>query len=74
MESAISAEQIGAVQQALDEMDDALLRPLVLRYFGDLNSGEIGEILEMPASTVRAALRQGRIALARALMKRGIAR
>jgi len=74
IEMAISAEQIEAVQRALDDLDDALLRPLVLRYFADLSSAEIGEILEMPAATVRAALRQGRLALAQALMKRGIER
>ncbi len=73
-ENAIAAEQINAVQTALRDLDEALLRPLVLRYFCDLSSAEIGEILQMPASTVRGALRQGRMALALALMKRGIER
>ena len=52
----------------------ALSKPLVLKYFCDLTSAEIGETLEMPASTVRSLLRKGRLALARALMKRGIER
>ena len=73
-ENAIATEQIDAVQMALRDLDEALLRPLVLKYFCDLSSAEIGDILEMPASTVRGALRQGRMALAQALLKRGIER
>ena len=72
VESAVSAEQVEAIQQALGELDDAYLRPLVLRYFCDLSSTEIGKTLDMPAATVRGMLRRGRLALARALMKRGI--
>ncbi|UCD53634.1 MAG: hypothetical protein JSW27_09585 [Phycisphaerales bacterium] len=55
-------------------MDDEWLKPLVLRYFCDMKSAEIGQTLEMPASTVRSLLRKGRLALAQALMKRGIER
>ncbi len=74
LEKAVSAEQLEAVQEALHDLDDGLLRPLVLRYFCDLSSAEIGDILTLPASTVRSLLRKGRMALAKALMKRGIKR
>lgn len=73
-ESAMSAERLEAVQEALCNLDDELLRPLVLRYFCDLTSAEIGEILDMPAPTVRSMLCKGRMALAKALMKRGVER
>jgi RNA polymerase sigma-70 factor (ECF subfamily) len=74
VESALSAERLAAVQGALDSLDDGLLRPLVLKYFCDLTSAEIGEILDMPAPTVRSMLCKGRLALAKALAKRGIER
>lgn len=70
--SAVSSEELEAVQDALRGLDDALLRPLVLKYFCRLRSAEIGEILNLPAPTVRSALCKGRLALAKALMKRGI--
>ena len=73
-ENAVSSERIAVVQAALRDLDEAYLRPLVLRYFGDLSSAEIGEILDMPAATVRAVLCRGRMALAKALMKRGVER
>ena len=72
IESAISSEQLEAVREALQGLDDQFLRPLVLKYFCDLSSAEIGATLDMPASTVRSLIRKGRLALARALTKRGI--
>jgi RNA polymerase sigma factor (sigma-70 family) len=74
VQSAVSSEQLEAVQETLRDLDDEVLRPLVLKYFCDLSSAEIGETLNMPASTVRSLLRKGRLALARALTKRGIER
>lgn len=74
IESALSAERLAAVQEALENLDDGLLRPLVLRYFCNLTSAEIGATLDMPAPTVRSMLCKGRLALAKALMKRGIER
>jgi RNA polymerase sigma factor (sigma-70 family) len=74
IENAVSSEQLEAVQEALRALDDEWLKPLVLRYFCDLSSAEIGEILGLPASTVRSLLCRGRMALARALMKRGVER
>jgi len=74
VQSAVSSEQLEAVQEALRDLDDEILRPLVLKYFCDLSSAEIGQTLDMPASTVRSLIRKGRMALAKALMKRGIER
>ena len=74
LQSAVSSEQLEAVQETLRDLDEELLRPLVLKYFCDLSSAEMGETLDMPASTVRSLLRKGRLALAKALMKRGIER
>ncbi len=65
-------EELEAVRQALAELDDSLLCPLVLRYFCGLDSSRIGEILEMPPATVRGRLRDGRMKLAKRLMERGI--
>jgi RNA polymerase sigma factor (sigma-70 family) len=73
-QDAISSEQRNAVREALCGLDDALLRPLVLKYSCGLSSAEIGQILSLPASTIRSALCKGRMALAKALVKRGIER
>ena len=74
LERAEASERFEAVQGALRDLDEAVLRPLVLRYFSDLTSTEISELLGMPASTVRSTLRQARMALAKTLMNRGIDR
>jgi RNA polymerase sigma factor (sigma-70 family) len=74
VQSAVASEQLEAVREVLRDLDDEMLKPLVLKYFCDLSSAEIGETLEMPASTVRSLLRKGRLAMAQALMKRGIER
>ena len=62
------------VRQSLAELEPKLLMPLTLRYFCDMKSDQIGEILATPASTIRARLRQGRLILAKQLAKRGIRR
>ncbi len=61
----IRAEEMEAVRQGLQELEEELLAPLVLRYFLDLNSSEIGAILSLNPSTVRSRLREGRLKLAR---------
>jgi RNA polymerase sigma-70 factor (ECF subfamily) len=65
-------EQLEVVRRTLLELDGTLLTPMVLRYFCDLKSREIAEILEWNASTVRARLRQARMILARKLLRRGV--
>lgn len=71
-EKAIIAEELEIVQESLREMDDSLLAPMVLRYFCDLNSKEVGEILELSPSTVRSRLREARMILAKRLLERGV--
>ena len=60
------------MRENLQRLDDTLLPPLVLRYFCQLNSNEIAEMLGLPASTVRGRLRDARMILARKLQKRGL--
>ncbi len=69
---AIAAEELEIVRETLQELDGSLLAPLVLRYFCDLNSTEIGKILDLNQSTVRSRLREARLILARQLTQRGI--
>ncbi len=69
---AIHAEEVETMMQCLREMDESLQVPLAMRYFCDLNSAEIGEILELEPGTVRKRLHKGRIILADALLKKGI--
>ncbi len=46
------------VKELMCKLPDDLLKAVSLKYFGDLNSKEIGLILQIPASTVRTKLRQ----------------
>lgn len=71
-ENIIRAEELEIVRESLQELDDSLLAALVLRYFCDLNSTEIGRVLRLSASTVRSRLREGRMILARRLTERGV--
>jgi RNA polymerase sigma factor (sigma-70 family) len=71
-EKAIVAEELEVVRESLQKLDDSLLAPMVLRYFCDLNSKEIGEILALSPSAVRSRLREARIILAKRLLERGV--
>ena len=71
-QSAIKAEQVEVVSQALDHLDQDLVTPLVLRYFCDLSSGQIGRIMKISASAVRTRLQQARLHLARRMLEKGI--
>jgi RNA polymerase sigma-70 factor (ECF subfamily) len=66
------AEELEIVRRTMAELDPSLLEPLVLRYFCDLDSTEIGETLGLNASTVRSRLREARMILAEKLMRRGV--
>ena len=68
----IRAEELEAVRRGLQELEEELLAPLVLRYFMDLNSSEIGEILALNPNTVRSRLREGRLKLAQQLKAKGL--
>ena len=71
-EKAIIAEELEIVRENLQKLDDSLMAPMVLRYFCDLNSKEVGEILALSPSTVRSRLREARMILAKGLLERGI--
>jgi RNA polymerase sigma-70 factor (ECF subfamily) len=65
-------EELEIVQQTLAELDPSLLLAVVLRYFCDLKSQEIAEIMEWNPSTTRCRLREARLILAGKLLQRGI--
>ncbi len=69
---AIVAEELEIMRKTLQELDETLLAPMVLRYFCDLNSREIGEILTLSPLVVRSRLRKARMILAKRLIKRGV--
>ena len=69
---AIYAEEVEAMMQCLRKMDESLQVPLAMRYFCELNSSEIGEILKLEPGAVRKRLHKGRILLADALLRKGI--
>ena len=71
-EKVIVAEELEIVRESLQKLDETLLMPMVLRYFCDLNSREVGEILAMSPSTVRSRLREARMILAKRLIERGV--
>jgi len=71
-EKVIDAEELEIVRESLQKLDDSLLGPVVLRYFCDLNSKEVGEILGLNPSTVRSRLREARMIRAKRLLKRGV--
>ncbi len=66
------SEELEVVRRTLLELDPSLLPIMVLRYFCDLTSQEIAEIMEWNASTVRGRLREARMILAGKLLQRGV--
>jgi RNA polymerase sigma factor (sigma-70 family) len=72
VENVIVAEELEIVRESLQKLGDSLLAPMVLRYFCDLNSKEVGKILALGPSTVRSRLREARLILAKGLLERGI--
>jgi len=70
--SLVRAEEIEKLRLALREMDDALLQPVVLRYFCDMTSTQVGETLGLNAATVRSRLVKARRTLAAQLAREGI--
>jgi len=72
LENAIVTEELEIVRESLQKLDESLLAPMVLRYFCDLNSKEVGEILALSPSTIRSRLREARMILAKRLLERGV--
>lgn len=60
-------ERTAEIDAALDRLQPLEREVVVLRYFCNLNSREIGEVLEMPEATVRSHLAKARRQLARDL-------
>lgn len=58
--------------RCLSEMDESTRMVLVMRYFCELKSNEIGQIMELEPGTVRKRLYKGRTVLAEALLNKGI--
>ena len=61
-----------AIAAALAKLDDKFRVPLILHYFDDMSMLEIGQILQIPAGTVKSRLHKGRALLKAALGKEGI--
>jgi len=68
----VRAEEVEKLRLALREMDDSLLQPVVLRYFCDMNSTQVGETLGLNAATVRSRLVKARRILAAQLAREGM--
>ena len=65
------AEQRESIRSGLKRLEPTLRSVLVLRYFAEFDSKEIGRILELPDSTVRSRLRAARKRLAVELKQTG---
>ena len=70
-DSACRQEERELVRRALEGLEPGLRSVLVLRYFSELDSKEIGRILGVPDSTVRSRLRTARRKLACELRRMG---
>lgn len=71
-DAAARTEGLRVMRDALDELEPALLGPLVLRYYADMNATRIGEVLNLRPGTVRSRLHDARLFLARRLREKGI--
>jgi RNA polymerase sigma factor (sigma-70 family) len=70
-DQAAGREECAAVRRALARLPPELRNPIVLRYYCDLNSTDIGQILDVPAATVRGQLSAARQRMADALREAG---
>ena len=64
-------EETAIVRRALERLEPQMRSILVLRYFTGLDSKEIGQVLQLPDSTVRSHLRAARQELALELRRAG---
>jgi len=56
-------DRILDIEQAIRRLPEELYRVLILQFVGQMNSTEIGELLEIPAGTVRYRLSKSRMQL-----------
>lgn len=68
---ATQSEQLSAVRQAMERLEGPERAILVMRYFNEMDSREIGKVLGTNDSTVRTRLRRARMKLAQELRKAG---
>lgn len=71
VERICGVEEREALRAALEQLAPELRNPLVLRYYCEFDATEIGQILDLPPSTVRGQLRTGRLRLAAQLRQAG---
>jgi len=45
------------VEQLLEKLPDSLRKPVMLKYYEEMNASEIGEEMNLPSATVRTRLR-----------------
>ncbi|MCX6049486.1 MAG: RNA polymerase sigma factor [Chloroflexi bacterium] len=65
-------EQLQQLDQAIQQLPENLRTILLMQVLGDLNSTQIGDILELPAGTVRYQLAMARKRLSEALQLKEI--
>lgn len=70
----IHSEQRQIVLTALEDLDESLRTPMVLRYYCDMNSTQIAQVLQQSPSTIRSCLSRARLRLAKSLIKQGVQR
>lgn len=68
----VRGEEAEAIRQGVGELNELLRVPLVLKYYCGLNATEIAQVLELKPGAVRKRLCDGRIALAKVLLKKGV--
>lgn len=68
-EYSTSRETQRLVQQAIAELPEKYRVPLVLKYLEDLSYKSIGEILDLPVTTIETRLYRGKILLQKRLNK-----
>jgi len=70
-DAAMHRDEQQLVRRALGRLEPQARSVLVLRYFAEFDSKEIGKILQLPDSTVRSRLRTARRQLASELKRAG---
>lgn len=63
----VLSETQETVREAIDKLPDKYKSVVILRYLHDLSLQEIGEILDMPVTTVKTRVHRGREALRKKL-------
>lgn len=73
-EAALAEETRAEMSRAIDALEDLFKLPVVLFYFHNCTIAEIGEVLGIPAGTVKSRLHKGRERLKQAMEGAGYER